>query len=419
MDCHAIQKRDVDVQLRKWVAIVLLTTLALVTCPTLAWASEQDGGVLTDETPIAIDIESTWATEQNEAASADVVQTSSEDKAVALESCDVQADGDSQSQADENVASQVSDECPEQTDSAVQAPDNELWAASTLDAPEIGFTYTHDPRKNQKAMANIVEDAAAVYGFRPSAEGTLAAYAELDWTDPVVVEGGRQERIAYHESIAEMYEMLYEMQAAGATTEQIARAVSAKRNEIRIASYANDPEGLERLKARNLEVYGNEDGGSPEYFYECYGSWEAVIDKSFSTNSGMDACLGLYDDYYELYVILGQVEPDPEESDPVGEDDETDDGEKTDDFDGGDDAPTSTDGGYAPTSADDGQTHIATAASDVGRGVSATSVQAVPQTVRTLPATGDIDARLPLGLMLASGLMLGLSMCFLKRDVAA
>ena len=36
-------------------------------------------------------------------------------------------------------------------------------------------------------------------------------------------------------------------------------------------------------------------------------SLETVIEKAFSANSGMDACLGLYDDYYALYVAAGQV----------------------------------------------------------------------------------------------------------------
>ena len=30
--------------------------------------------------------------------------------------------------------------------------------------------------------------------------------------------------------------------------------------------------------------------------------------KAFSVNAGMDACLGLYDDYYDVYVALGQVQ---------------------------------------------------------------------------------------------------------------
>ena len=37
--------------------------------------------------------------------------------------------------------------------------------------------------------------------------------------------------------------------------------------------------------------------------YKKYGSWEKVIDKSLSTNEGADACLGLYDKYYDTYFI--------------------------------------------------------------------------------------------------------------------
>ncbi len=68
-------------------------------------------------------------------------------------------------------------------------------------------------------------------------------------------------------------------------------------------AYANDPDGLEALKKSNLETYGNENGGTPEYFYKKYGSWETVIEKAFSTNAGADACLGLYDKYYYTYII--------------------------------------------------------------------------------------------------------------------
>lgn len=172
------------------------------------------------------------------------------------------------------------------------------------------FHYIHDPRENPSAMADIVEDPEAVYGFRPSAEGSLKQYADMDWTDPEIVEAGRQDRLAYHESIEEMYKLLVDMKAEGATTEEIARAVSTKRNEIRLASYADDPEGLEKVKARNLERYGHEEGPLPEESFEKYGTWQKVLEMAFSTNSGMDACLGLYDDYYELYIAAGQIPAD-------------------------------------------------------------------------------------------------------------
>ena len=100
------------------------------------------------------------------------------------------------------------------------------------------------------------------------------------------------------------------MRAADMDIEEIARAVSTLRNELRMAAYDGDPEGLEAMKARNLEKYGHEEGPLPDELFEQYGSWEMVLEKSFSVNSGMDACLGLYDDYYDLYVLAGQVEDD-------------------------------------------------------------------------------------------------------------
>ena len=181
-----------------------------------------------------------------------------------------------------------------------------MFCVSTFAAN--GFTYKHDPSQNAYAMQDIVADETAIYGFKPNDTGSLKAYAEADWSDPDVVAKGRQERIAYHESIESMYDILEEMTAAGKSVEEIARAVSAKRNEIRLASYDNDPEGLATIKARNLEKYGHEEGPLPDELYEQYGSWKTVLVKAFSVNAGMDACLGLYDDYYDVYVALGQVE---------------------------------------------------------------------------------------------------------------
>ena len=173
-----------------------------------------------------------------------------------------------------------------------------------------GFRYQHDPRENAAAMRDIVADENAVYGFRPSDTGSLKAYANADWSDPAVVAQGRADRIAYHESVESMYAMLSDMQAQGKSTEEIARAVSTRRNEIRLEAYADDPEGLAALKERNLEKYGHEEGPLPEELFEKYGSWERVMEKAFSTNAGMDACLGLYDNYYFLYVALGDVPAD-------------------------------------------------------------------------------------------------------------
>lgn len=170
------------------------------------------------------------------------------------------------------------------------------------------INYVHDPRLNERAMEDIVVDNTAVYGFKPSKDSVrLAEFVDADWDNPVAVEGYRQERIQYLSQFDTMYDLWNEMIAKGATTEEIARAVSSKRNEIRLASYANDPEGLARAKKSNLDTYGNENGPTPESLFEKYGAWEKVLLKSFSSNSGMDACLGLYDVQYEHNKMVQSI----------------------------------------------------------------------------------------------------------------
>ena len=181
-------------------------------------------------------------------------------------------------------------------------------ATSAMNLTE-DFAYVHDPRENPAAMEDIIEDADAVYGFSPNPESArLGAFAEYDWSDPEFVAEAQEERRAYHASMDSMTDILYQMRADGASMEEMARAVSEERNRLRLEAYQDDPEGLAIAKASNLEKYGHEDGPTPDEQYEKYGSWTTVLQKAFSPNMGMDACCGLYDEYYWLYIELGYVE---------------------------------------------------------------------------------------------------------------
>ena len=178
--------------------------------------------------------------------------------------------------------------------------------------------YIHNPAENPNAMKDIIINPDAVYGFSPDPESTrLGAYAEYDWTDPVLVAEAQASRREYHQSMESMMDILYRMRDEGATLEEMARAVSIERNVLRLASYQDDPEGLEKLKASNLETYGREEGPTPDELFEKYGSWQLVLQKAFSPNLGMDAVCGLYDENYELYVELGLAEPDPAPVEPA------------------------------------------------------------------------------------------------------
>ena len=189
--------------------------------------------------------------------------------------------------------------------------------AFTVSAFAAGY-YIHDPMDNPKAAADIIVNPDAVYGYAPNPDSVrLGAFAKYDWSDEAFVAQMRQEREAYHESIHELYQIKADMEAEGKSVEEIARAVSNRRNEMRIEAYKDDPDGLAKLKESNLKTFGNENGGTPEFFYEKYGSWETVIEKAFSTNAGADAILGLYDKYYDTYYIAD--DSDQTESETVAE----------------------------------------------------------------------------------------------------
>lgn len=188
-------------------------------------------------------------------------------------------------------------------------------------AAKAAFQYEHDPMQNPDAAADIIVNPDAVYGYSPNPDsGSLRDYAVYDWSDPELVAAGKKDREEYHASVQELYDKLHEMQEAGYEIEEIARVISTRRNEIRLEAYKDDPEGLEIVKKRNLEQYGNELGPTPDSLFEKYGSWETVIKKAFSSNPGMDACLGLYDVMYDTYLLPDEAE---EETIPVPDEEET------------------------------------------------------------------------------------------------
>ncbi|MBR5376239.1 MAG: hypothetical protein IK139_03065 [Lachnospiraceae bacterium] len=171
-----------------------------------------------------------------------------------------------------------------------------------------GFSYSHDPMLDPRAKKDIIVDENAIYGYSPNPESDrLGEYASYDWSDPSVVWKARQDRLKYLEKDKELYAAMAACIAAGMSMEETAREVSHMRNVLRLESYENDPVGLEKVKKSNLKTYGNEEGPTADSLYNKYGSWEMVLQKAFSTNHGMDACLGLYDDNYFKYQVLGET----------------------------------------------------------------------------------------------------------------
>lgn len=175
--------------------------------------------------------------------------------------------------------------------------------------------YQHDPMQNPKAAEDIIVNPDAVYGYSPNPESKrLGEYASYDWTDPAFVAEAKANREKYLADFQQIFDLIKNMKAEGKGIEEIARAASALRNEIRLAAYKNDPEGLEKVKKSNLETYGNENGPTPEYLYAKYGTWEGVLSGATSSNPGMDACTGLYDEMYDTYGIDDEKTPDGEKT---------------------------------------------------------------------------------------------------------
>jgi len=117
------------------------------------------------------------------------------------------------------------------------------------------------------------------------------------------VANAQNERIIYHEKLKIQKENLSveieTLRSEGYSLEEIARMRVNQRNEERINNYlkTGNHKGLESMKQRNLEQYGNPDGPTPNQLYEKYGSWEEVIYASTRSNPGMDVLTGLYDIY--------------------------------------------------------------------------------------------------------------------------
>ena len=166
----------------------------------------------------------------------------------------------------------------------------------------IEFSYVHDPKYNEAVLADAEYDKNAVFGYKPNSTGSLKQYTTYDWTKKEDVLQYKEERIKYiEENDAKIKALEKSMKAEGKSIEEVARACSSLRNQIRLDQYKNDPEGLAKLKARNLEKYGHEEGPLPDELYVKYNnSWETVLEKCYSPNKGMDACCGVYDMYYYL-----------------------------------------------------------------------------------------------------------------------
>ena len=165
-----------------------------------------------------------------------------------------------------------------------------------------GFKYIHNPSENPKVLVDAIEDPNAVYGYRPKEGGSLSQFAKDDWSNPEVVASARQNRIDYHNrNEGAAMQIVSDMTAEGASREEIARVVCDYRNQSRIEAYIDSDgnitniDGYEgALKRAEMRSYENliKSGKTPD----------DIIRTATKGNPAMDACTGLYDDYYDTYT---------------------------------------------------------------------------------------------------------------------
>lgn len=170
------------------------------------------------------------------------------------------------------------------------------------DKEEAEFRYKNNPLDNPKVLKEVIENPKAVYGYSPKEISSLNKF-KVDWTNAKEVADVRIERIIYHEKLKIEKERLSiemeKLRGKGYSIEEIARIKVEQRNEGRINNYlkSGNQKGLEMMKQRNLDKYGNPDGPTPDQLYLKYGSWEEVVYASTRSNPGMDVLTGLYDIY--------------------------------------------------------------------------------------------------------------------------
>jgi hypothetical protein len=175
--------------------------------------------------------------------------------------------------------------------------------SGTQGGSKAKFKYKSNPMDNPKAAKDIIENPDAVYGFSPKKGGRLDDFVDMiDWTDAEQVASARAQRIAYHNKMStNLDSKVKKLLDDGYSMEDIAKNMINERNQNRINTYIKNGnyEGLEGMYKSNLKEYGNAEGPTYEYMLKKCGSNEEIINSSIKSNLGMDACTGLYDEYFK------------------------------------------------------------------------------------------------------------------------
>ena len=125
-------------------------------------------------------------------------------------------------------------------------------------------------------LALPVFDSASVSGLYFNAQvrsGVYGAGAASSEAGELAI------RAEYEAAVKGLADKAAAMRAAGASSEDIARVLSAARNALKVEYRALSPaEEVAKFEARNLARYGDKVGPSIEYLRESGKSWEDIIE---------------------------------------------------------------------------------------------------------------------------------------------
>ncbi len=94
--------------------------------------------------------------------------------------------------------------------------------------------------------------------------------------------------------------MVSKMEAEGASVEDIARAVNEYRNQSRISAYIDVNGKIKNIDGYNAALVRAEKN-SYENLIQSGKTPEQIIKSATKGNPAMDACTGLYDEYFATY----------------------------------------------------------------------------------------------------------------------
>ncbi len=145
-----------------------------------------------------------------------------------------------------------------------------------------------------KHGAGVYQSPLGINGYMPT-NATVYGNTLFDFSDAGFVSRNAAIREGYIQGTQNLMKVIDEMQAAGRSSEAIARRVVIQRNSQKMESRSlMTPAEVNWLETRNMEsFYKHPVGPTPDQMFKEYGSWDKVIQKSLTKDPVINILLGI------------------------------------------------------------------------------------------------------------------------------